>query len=155
MASSTTPSTIPVLTTPIDALRAGGTTSFKHTATALHPMESVQQAQCANEWETSLRLTAMAHGQASALEKRMDHAALSKIQRLPGGPPSSHALLDSWLGRDGSVGFEDVLNCECVSFNVLPLFSLPTLFGVWSFTLDLPTCQVCWSWKGTHPPTHL
>ena len=54
----------------------------------------------------------MAHGQAAALEKRMDHAALSKIQRLPGGPPSSHALLDSWLGRDGSVGFEDVLNRE-------------------------------------------
>ena len=75
-------------------------------------MASVQQEQCANEWETSLRLTAMAHGQAAALEKRMDHAALSKIQRLPGGPPSSHALLDSWLGRDGSVGFEDVLNRE-------------------------------------------
>ena len=98
---------------PIDALRAGGTVGFKYTALGEHPMEAVQNVGLANEWETSLRLTAMAHGQAAAMEKRIDRAALSQIQRLPGGPPSSHVLLDSWLGRDSSIGFEDVLNCAC------------------------------------------
>ena len=96
---------------PIDALRANGTTSFKEAALALHPVEAVQAQQLANEWETSLRLVAMAHGQAAAMEKRLDRAALSQIRRLPGsGVPSSHALLDTYLGRSGSVGVEDVLN---------------------------------------------
>jgi hypothetical protein len=96
---------------PIDALRAGGAASFKEAALALHPVEAVQAQQLANEWETSLRLSAMAHGQAAAMEKRLDRAALSQIRRLPGsGVPSSHALLDTYLGRGGSVGVEDVLN---------------------------------------------
>jgi hypothetical protein len=96
---------------PIDALRANGSTSFREAALALHPVEAVQAQQLANEWETSLRLAAMAHGQAAAMEKRLDRAALSQIRRLPGsGVPSSHALLDTYLGRSGSVGVEDVLN---------------------------------------------
>ena len=84
--------------------------SFRETALAQHPIEAVQAHQLANEWETSLRLSAMAHGQAAAIEKRLDRAALSQIRRLPGGPPSSHALLDGYLGRDASVGVEDFLN---------------------------------------------
>jgi len=110
-ANSTVGRTLPSLSSgPIDALRAGGTVGFKYTALENHPMETVQNVGLANEWETSLRLTAMAHGQAAATEKRIDRAALSQIQRLPGGPSSSHALLDSWLGRDTSVDFEDFLN---------------------------------------------
>lgn len=102
---------LPILSAgPIDALRAGGAVSFKETALAPHPIEAVQARQVANEWETGLRLAAMAHGQAAALEKRLDRAALAQIRRLPGGPASSHALLDAFLGRDTSVGVEDYLN---------------------------------------------
>lgn len=54
-------------------------------------------------------MTARTYGLHAAWEKRMDRAALSSSTRLPGGPPSSHALLDSYLGRDAQMGWEDVL----------------------------------------------
>ena len=106
-----------------------GAVSFKATALALHPVEAVQSQQVANEWDTSLRLTALAHGQAAAIEKRIDRAALSQIRRLPGGPESSHALLDTYLGRAGTVGVEDFLNGAPLHRNwedqPLPIFALP------------------------------
>lgn len=52
------------------------------------------------------------YGQHSAWEKRMDRAALSSFQRLPGGPPSSHVMIDSFLNRDSKVEFEDILGGE-------------------------------------------
>lgn len=55
-------------------------------------------------------MAARVYGAHAAWEKRMDRAALSSMQRLPGGPSSSFALLDSFLGRDEKIGFEDVLN---------------------------------------------
>lgn len=128
--SSSAASGLPVLRTgPIDALRAGGTVSFKETALAMHPVETVQSRLVANEWDTSLRLTAMAHGQAAAFEKRLDRAALSQIRRLPGGPESSHALLDTYLGRDGAVGVEDFLNGEkaCCVRSDTPAETYPAL----------------------------
>jgi hypothetical protein len=91
-------------------LRQGGPISFKQAALALHPVQAVQASQAANEWDTGLRLAALAHGGHAALERRMDRAALSQIQRLPGAAPSSHALLDTLLGRDTMIGDEDVLN---------------------------------------------
>ena len=110
-AAGTAAASLPALREgPLDALRDGGATSFRETALALHPVEAVQAQQLANEWDTSLRLAAMAHGQAAAMQRRLDRAALSQIRRLPGAAPSSHALLDAYLGRDGKVGVEDVLN---------------------------------------------
>ena len=55
-------------------------------------------------------MTARVYGMHAAWEMRMDRAALSACQRLPGGPASSHALLDSWMGRDTKMGYEDVLH---------------------------------------------
>jgi hypothetical protein len=55
-------------------------------------------------------MTERVYGHHAAWEKRMDRAVLSQIQRLPGGPPSSFAMLDSFLGRDDKLGFEDTLN---------------------------------------------
>ena len=110
-AAGTAAASLPALREgPLDALRENGATSFRETALALHPVQAVQAQQLANEWDTSLRLAAMAHGQAAAMQRRLDRAALSQIRRLPGGAPSSHALLDAYLGRDGRVGVEDVLN---------------------------------------------
>ena len=96
---------------PIDVLRQGGPISFKQAALAPHPVQATQASQAANEWDTELRLAALAHGGHAAMERRMDRAALSQIQRLPGAAPSSHALLDSLLRRDTAIGDEDVLNC--------------------------------------------
>lgn len=102
-------------------LRQGGPISFKQAALALHPVQAVQANQAANEWDTGLRLAALAHGGHAALERRMDRAALSQIQRLPGAAPSSHALLDTLLGRDTMIGDEDVLNGA--SATARPFFS--------------------------------
>ena len=96
---------------PIDVLRQGGPISFKQAALAPHPVQATQASQAANEWDTGLRLAALAHGGHAAMERRMDRAALSQIQRLPGAAPSSHALLDSLLRRETTFGDEDVLNC--------------------------------------------
>lgn len=68
-----------------------------------------------NEWDSSLFIAEKVYGTHAAWEKRMDKAVLSQIQRLPGAP-SSHALLDSYLGRDDKIEVEDILNCEYLDF---------------------------------------
>jgi hypothetical protein len=93
----------------VEELRAGGPTSFKQTAMAPHAVETIQRSHASAEWELSLNFLEKAYGMHAAWERRLDRAALSSIQRLPGGPPSSHALLDSWLGRDTQMTFEDTL----------------------------------------------
>jgi hypothetical protein len=62
-----------------------------------------------NEWDASLIITERVYGSHAAFEKRLDRAVLSTMQRAP-GMQSSHALLDSYLGRDAKVAVEDVLN---------------------------------------------
>lgn len=104
------PRAIPIVAAPVDALRQGGAIAFKQSALSPHPAQAAQASQLANEWGTEQRLAALAYGAHAAMERRMDRAALSQIQRLPGGPGSSHAMLDAWLGRDGAVGWEDVLH---------------------------------------------
>jgi hypothetical protein len=111
MEGSQQQSSLPVLHQPVDLLRTGAV-AFRSTALQPHPVEAIQRANLAHEWELSLDMTAKVYGQHAAWEKRMDRAALASIQRLPGGPPSSHAHLDSWLGRCSRMGFEDVLNRE-------------------------------------------
>ncbi len=98
-----------MLTAPVNSLRDGAV-SFKQTALRLHPVETIQRASIANEWETSLANIAKAFGTHAALERRVDAAALGATRRLPGGPPSSLALLESYLGYDMKLGFEDTLH---------------------------------------------
>ncbi len=100
--------TLPILSTPVDVLRDGAV-SFKQTALRLHPVETIQRNSLANEWEMSLANTAKAFGSHAALERRVDRASLAAIARLPGGPASSNLLLESYLGRDMKLGFEDTL----------------------------------------------
>lgn len=99
---------MPALSAPVDALRAGAV-SFKHTSLQPHPVEAIQGSALEREWELSLAATAKAFGAAAAIERRVDRAALAAIERLPGGPPSSGALLESYMGRDSNIGFEDSL----------------------------------------------
>jgi len=49
------------------------------------------------------------YGKHVTWEKRMDIAALSAVRRLP-GLPSSYSGLDTMLGRDDKLTFEDTLN---------------------------------------------
>lgn len=92
----------------MDRFRAGAV-SFKQTSLLPHPVESIQATAFEREWEQSLAATARAFGAAAAIERRVDRASLEAIARLPGGPPSSHALLDSYTGRDSTIAFEDSL----------------------------------------------
>ena len=63
-----------------------------------------------NALDADLFRSARIYGMHAAWEKRMDRAALSATTRLPGGPASSHALLDSYLGLDEKMAWEDVLS---------------------------------------------
>jgi hypothetical protein len=108
--SAPAPRAIPLSAAPVDVLRQGGPISFKQASLSAHPVEAAQAGQAAHEWDRELRLRALAYGGHAAMERRMDRAALSQIQRLPGAASSSHALLDSLLRRDAAIGDEDVLN---------------------------------------------
>ena len=72
------------------------------------PLLSTPQA-LKNEWEAEQYRLERVYGAAAAWERRMERAVLSQVARLP-GIPSSHVGLDHLLGRDGKIGFEDVLN---------------------------------------------
>jgi len=62
-----------------------------------------------NELDADLYRAERVYGRHAAWEKRMDIAVLGSVRRLP-GLPSSFAGLDTALGRDGKIGFEDTLN---------------------------------------------
>jgi len=66
-----------------------------------------------NEWESNQFLLERVYGTAAAWERRMDRAVLAQVARLPGGPPSSFAGLDTLLGRDDRVTVEDILYRAC------------------------------------------
>ncbi len=66
-----------------------------------------------NEWEASLYITEKVYGSAAAFEKRLDRAALATFQRGAPTLPSSHALVDTFLGRDDKLAVEELMNCEC------------------------------------------
>jgi hypothetical protein len=64
-----------------------------------------------NEWEAQQFVLDRVYGAAAAWEKRMDRAVLSQVQRLPApGVQSSFCGLDTLLGRDEKITFEDYLN---------------------------------------------
>ena len=134
-ATTSAPRAIPHTAAPVDALRAGGAVAFKQTSLSPHPAEAAQATQLANEWGTEQRLAALSYGAHAAMERRMDRAALSQIQRLPGGPASSHAMLDGWLGRDGAVGWEDVLSCAFFFFSLC----IKVLDALLSYSTPPPT----------------
>lgn len=59
-------------------------------------------------WKTELWTTERIYGPGAAMRLRMDRALLAQAQRAP-GLASSFAGLDTFLGRDYTIGFEDFL----------------------------------------------
>lgn len=122
---------LPILRGPVDRLR-DGQVAFKETQLADHPVETIQKVvsvvhsllacrlhvltaslllqHFSNDFNTKMYTLGKIQGTHAAWERQMDRAVLSQIQRLPGGPPSSHALLDTLMGRDDKIDFEDILN---------------------------------------------
>lgn len=58
-----------------------------------------------------MHITERVYGSGVAFEKNLDKSVLQTIQRAP-GLPSSHILVDTFLGRADKIGIEDVLNCK-------------------------------------------
>lgn len=79
---------------------------------APHPVEQVQATHLKNALDADLYRAERVYGRHAAWEKRMDLANAATIKRLP-GLPSSHAALDTLLGRDDKIGFEDIFGGEC------------------------------------------
>lgn len=63
-----------------------------------------------DKWDSDMYRVERVYGSHAAWEKRMDRAVLSQARRLP-GIPSSFSGLDTIMGRDDKIGFEDFLSC--------------------------------------------
>ena len=102
---------LPLLRVPADVLR-GDERSMRLEARAPHAIETVQAAGAAQALDADLFRLRAVYGAAAAWERRMDLAAARATARLP-GLPSSHCAVDTLLGRDDKIGFEDYLNSAC------------------------------------------
>jgi len=60
------------------------------------------------KWESKVARVSQIYGSHAALRLQMDRAVLSQFKRLP-GMRSSFVGLDTMLGRDEEIGFEDYL----------------------------------------------
>lgn len=104
---------LPLLRVPADVLR-GDERSMRLEARAPHAIETVQAAGAAQALDADLFRLRTVYGAAAAWERRMDLAAARATARLP-GLPSSHCAVDTLLGRDDKIGFEDYLNSACAA----------------------------------------
>jgi proteasome maturation protein len=103
---------MPALLTPTDVLARGGLRSMRHEAAATHPVERLERSSAVTEWENKLHHVERVYGPGQAMRMRMERAMLAQFQRAP-GLPSSFVGLDTLLGRDVKIGFEDVLDLPC------------------------------------------
>lgn len=101
--------TMPALLTPTDGMARGGLRSMRHEVAAKHPVEEMQLSLAPQQWENEVRHVERVYGPGQAMRMRMDRAMLAQFQRAP-GLPSGFVGLDTILGRDIKVGFEDVLD---------------------------------------------
>jgi hypothetical protein len=106
-------SSLPLLRVPADVLR-GDERSMRLEALAPHAIETMQAVGAAQALDADLYRLRAVYGAAAAWERRMDLAAARATARLP-GLPSSHCAVDTLLGRDDKIGFEDYLNSACVA----------------------------------------
>ncbi|GAB5032192.1 proteasome maturation factor ump1 [Nannochloropsis oceanica] len=101
---------LPVLKEPVDQMRegikAGG---FQSEATAPHPVQAFQATRKEREFSARLDTIARLYGVAAAMRMKTEADILSQICRAP-GLPSSFVGLETVLGTDETVEFEDVLN---------------------------------------------
>lgn len=82
---------------------------MRQEAAMKHPVESMQAGWAKQQWDNDLHHAERVWGPGMAMRMRMDRAILAQFQRAP-GLESDFVGLDTILGRDIKVGFEDVLD---------------------------------------------
>jgi len=73
-----------------------------------HPVEDIQKNWLRNQLETKHHMMGQVFGKHLPMQIRMELDILSQMQRLP-GLPSSNIGMDTILGRDETIEFEDYL----------------------------------------------
>lgn len=68
-------------------------------------------------WDSKVARVGQIYGSHASLRLQMDRAILAQFQRLP-GMHSNFSGLDTLLGRDEEIGFEDYLNGACLHHSV-------------------------------------
>mmetsp|Transcript_2404 Transcript_2404/g.5186 ORF Transcript_2404/g.5186 Transcript_2404/m.5186 type:complete len:127 (+) Transcript_2404:67-447(+) len=99
---------LPVLKLPVDQLR-DEPRSLAHEHLPKHPIERVQAMTHKQAWDSKVARVGQIYGSHASLRLQMDRAILAQFQRLP-GMHSNFSGLDTLLGRDEDIGFEDYLN---------------------------------------------
>ncbi|CAM9572711.1 unnamed protein product [Ascophyllum nodosum] len=99
---------MPMARAPHDQMRFGFS-SFAQDATSGHPLEAINKARVSNEFEFKMDTARKVYGSAFVMRMKTEVATLSQAQRLP-GLPSSMLGLETVLGRDETVDFEDYLD---------------------------------------------
>ena len=91
---------------PTDQIRFGLQTPMAEETKVGHPLEAaLKRDEFGQKCDTVRRM----YGCAAAMRLKSERAATMEIQRLP-GLPSSFVALDTVLGEDDTITFEDVLN---------------------------------------------
>lgn len=79
--------------------------------TISHPLECTEKNFLQNQELLDFKMLRNTQGLQAPLKLQMERAVASKIQRLP-CLPSSMVALDSLMGTDESIGFDDFLNVQ-------------------------------------------
>ncbi|CAM9430356.1 unnamed protein product [Ectocarpus sp. 12 AP-2014] len=99
---------MPMARAPHDQMRFGFS-SFAQDASAGHPLEAMNKARIPNEFDFKMDLAGKVYGSAFVMRMKTEVATLSQAPHLP-GLPSSMLGLETVLGRDETVEFEDYLD---------------------------------------------
>ncbi|XP_072040735.1 proteasome maturation protein-like [Amphiura filiformis] len=90
-------------------LMAEGPTSVKDGLVSSHPLERSEKSFLENKHAQEMAFLQRTQGRHAPLRLRMEQHAVKQIGRAP-CLPSSNVAMDSLLGRDLEIGFEDILN---------------------------------------------
>ena len=99
---------LPITSGPHDVLRAGFR-SLEHETRAPHPVAGLQRSLRDAEWEGRLDMVRRIYGSHLAMRLATEKLACSRLQRQP-GLEASNVNLDTVLGTQTKIGFEDFLN---------------------------------------------
>eukprot|EP00743_Colponemidia_sp_Colp-15_P001981 GILK01002154.1.p1 GENE.GILK01002154.1~~GILK01002154.1.p1 ORF type:complete len:126 (+),score=14.27 GILK01002154.1:228-605(+) len=113
---------LPFLSTPHDTFREGFR-SLQHDVMDKHPVETMQKMHFQTEEQTKMKMYGSLYGTHLPLRLNMERSILAQFGRLP-GLPSSHVGLDTMLGRDEEIVFEDYLNDSALTQDQKPLHDI-------------------------------
>ena len=105
--------------------------NLAYEAKAGHPIEEVQRKMPQTEFQAKVAHRARVFGPAAALHLHMDRAIMSRKQRLP-GLPSRLVALETVLGKDETIQFEDYLGNPDISIDM----NQRSVHDLISYTLD-------------------